>query len=422
MIFVHELGHYLMAKLLGIRVEVFSLGFGPRLIGFKWGDTDYRISALPLGGFVKMLGENYDEDLSGSSDEFLSRPKLHRFAVAVAGPAMNVILAVVLLTSIYVVGIQVPAYLSQPPVVGYVAAESPASDAGIEDGDQILSIGDVSTPTWESLQLAVATTPGQTVEVQIQRSGRKYQKIVHISEDQSTGAGYLGVLPPSQVMVSAVEESGPAAKAGLKPGDIIVSASSDGTKTDKYDQILSVIAASKGHPVDFEVKRGDETFSRSITPVEIDGKTRVGVVIGPVPILESRTERYGVATAFGKAVERNWDLTMLTFRIVGKLVTGETSIKMMSGPIEIARVSGQAASQGALALVSFMSLISLQLGIFNLLPIPILDGGTIFLMIIESLIGRELSMKAKERIFQVGFIFLILLMSIVIFNDIAKIF
>jgi regulator of sigma E protease len=422
MIFIHELGHYLMAKILGIRVEVFSLGFGPRLIGFKYGDTDYRISALPLGGFVKMLGENYDEELRGSGDEFLSRPKSHRFAVAVAGPVMNLILAVVLLTSIYTVGIQVPAYLSQPPVVGYVAAESPAVDAGLEEGDKILSVGDVATPTWESLQLAVATTPGQTVEVRIERAGQEYQKIVHISEDQTSGAGFMGVLPPSQAMVSGVEESGPAAQAGLKPGDIIVSASSDGGKTDKYDQILAVIAASNGRPVDFEIKRGDETFSRAITPIEIEGRTRVGVVIGPVPILESRTEHYGLATALGKSVERNWQLTLLTFRIVGKLVTGQTSLKMMSGPIEIARVSGQAASQGPLALVSFMSLISLQLGIFNLLPIPILDGGTIFLMLIESVIGRDLSMKAKERIFQVGFIFLILLMGIVIFNDIAKIF
>ncbi|MFZ0426986.1 MAG: RIP metalloprotease RseP [Acidobacteriota bacterium] len=421
MIFIHELGHYLMAKFLGIRVEVFSLGFGPRLIGFKKGNTDYRLSGIPLGGYVKMRGENYDEDLTGSADEFLSRPKTHRLAVAVAGPFMNIAMAVVLLAGIYMAGIQVPVYLSQPPVIGYVAEKSPAQDAGLAIGDRILSVGGTQTPTWESLQLAVATDPGQTVPVEIVRDGQTFERLVHIAEDPRTGAGILGVDAPLETMVVSVEPDSPAARAGLEKNDIIESVEAGG-KTAKHQEAISkLIAASKGIPVVFTIQRGHQTLTRSITPVEMGGAVRVGFVIGPSPNLETQTERYGPLTALQQSIERNYQMTILTFRIVGKLVTGTTSIRMMSGPIDIARFSGQAASEGPLALIGLMSLISLQLGIFNLLPIPILDGGMIALLFIEAVIGRDLSLKAKERIFQVGFIFLILLMSVVIFNDIAKI-
>jgi len=420
MIFVHELGHYLAAKWLKIRVDVFSLGFGPRLLGFRWGETDYRISILPLGGYVRMRGENFDDQLEGTPDEFLSRPKSHRFLVAVAGPLMNIILAVLLLAGNYMAGIQVPKYLSDPPVVASVLPASPAADAELQRGDRILSIGSVETPTWESLQIAVATNPGQSVTLRLERNAEILERIIRIGEDSASGTGLLGVIPPSFTAVSRVEE-GPAAQAGLKPGDIIVSVAS-GTKVESdHDAILDAIASSPGQPLEFTVRRGKETFQVPITPVEMDGKARIGVVIAPIPNPETITERFGPITALGKSLARNYQLSALTFHIVGRLITGTTSIKMMSGPIEIARFSGQAASQGPMALIGFMSLISLQLGIFNLLPIPILDGGVIALLALEGILGRDLSLKAKERIFQVGFIFLVLLMSIVIFNDIAKI-
>lgn len=421
MIFVHELGHYLMAKFLGIRVEVFSLGFGPRLIGFQKGPTDYRISAIPLGGYVKMRGENYDEELTGSEDEFLSRPKTHRLAVAVAGPFMNIAMAVVLLACIYMAGVQVPVYLSQAPVIGHVAEKSPAADAGLQQGDQILSVGGIQTPTWESLQLTVATDPGQTIPVEILRQGETFERLVHIAEDPRTGAGLLGVDPPLQTVIMSVEPGSPAARAGLEQHDIIESVEVNGEKADLPPGITNLVSKNRGVPVEFTIQRGQQTLTRMITPTEIDGDVRVGFAMVATPDFDAKIERYGLVTAFRKSVERNYQMTVLTFRIVGKLVTGTTSIRMMSGPIDIARFSGQAASAGPLALIGLISLISLQLGIFNLLPIPILDGGMIALLFIEAVIGRDLSLKAKERIFQVGFIFLILLMSVVIFNDIAKI-
>jgi regulator of sigma E protease len=417
MIFVHELGHHLMAKYLKIRVDVFSLGFGPRIFGFRYGDTDYRVSAIPLGGYVRMRGENYDESLSGGEDEFLSRPKTHRFAVAIAGPAMNLALAVILLAGNYMAGVQVPAYLSEPAVISNVLEDSPAAEAGLTEGDRILSVAGSVTPTWEGLQIQVATLAGRNVEVVFERDGQTFQRIVGIAEDPATGIGYIGVLPPSQTLIDAVEE-GPALEAGLRPGDVILAVEADGYRSKVREDIVRVLGSSLGRPVEFTVRRGEETFVRRITPVEMEGKARVGIVLGS--IVETRIERYDPLSAVARSVERNYQMAALTFRIVGKLITGQSSIKMMSGPIEIARFSGQAASQGASALTGFMALISLQLGIFNLLPIPILDGGVIALLLIEGLMGRDLSMRVKERIFQVGFIFLVLLMGIVIFNDISK--
>jgi regulator of sigma E protease len=417
MIFVHELGHHLMAKYLKIRVDVFSLGFGPRIFGFRYGDTDYRVSAIPLGGYVRMRGENFDESLSGGEDEFLSRPKTHRFAVAIAGPAMNLALAVILLAGNYMAGVQVPAYLSEPAVISNVLEDSPAAEAGLTEGDRILSVAGSVTPTWEGLQIQVATLAGRNVEVVFERDGQTFQRIVGIAEDPATGIGYIGVLPPSQTLIDAVEE-GPALEAGLRPGDVILAVEADGYRSKVREDIVRVLGSSLGRPVEFTVRRGEETFVRSITPVEMEGKARVGIVLGS--IVETRIERYDPLSAVARSVERNYQMAALTFRIVGKLITGQSSIKMMSGPIEIARFSGQAASQGASALTGFMALISLQLGIFNLLPIPILDGGVIALLLIEGLMGRDLSMRVKERIFQVGFIFLVLLMGIVIFNDISK--
>ncbi|UCF35684.1 MAG: RIP metalloprotease RseP [Acidobacteriota bacterium] len=419
MIFIHELGHHLMAKYLGIRVDVFSLGFGPRLFGFRMGETDYRVSLLPLGGFVKMRGENYDEDLSGNEEEFLSRPKSHRFAVAIAGPAMNIFLAIVLIAVNYMIGIQVPAHLSQPAVVGYIVSDSPAAEAGIEIGDRVQTVDEVVTPTWEAVQIAIATNPGRTIPVTIERGGTTFERLVTVKEDDRTGAGDIGILPPVFSTITSVVP-GPAEEAGLKPGDIIVKARKGDIVLEDLPQILDLIASSQGEPVDFTLQRQDETFEASITPVDIEGKARLGISIAQLTSGETTTEHYGLFAAIAKATERNVQLTGLTFRIIGKLLTGETSIKMMSGPIEIAKFSGQAASAGFQTLVAFMALISLQLGIFNLMPIPILDGGVIALLGIEALMGRDLSLQVKERIFQVGFIFLILLMSIVIFNDISK--
>ncbi len=419
MIFVHELGHCLMAKFLKISVHVFSLGFGPRLFGFKSGETDYRISLFPLGGYVRMAGEHYDDELEGEDNEFLTRPKSHRLAVAAAGPVMNIILAVTLMAGIFMSGIQVPLYLSETPVIGYIFKDSPAEEIGLAAGDTILEIDGNPVKDWEETQLAIATLPAKTIKISYRRNSENFERIVKLEESETTGAGFLGIMPPLASVITTVQP-GPAAKAGMKPGDLVLRVASADKTVEDTTEILKLITSNEGHPLIFTVKRNLDTFELKIIPEMNDGTPKIGVGISQTPVLGTKTEKYGPFTSIWKSVNKNYELTALTFNIIGKLLTGDTSIKMMSGPIEIARFSGAAAAQGATTLITFMALISLQLGIFNLLPIPVLDGGTIAMIAVEVVIRRDLSMQLKERIMQAGFLLLILLMSYVIFNDITK--
>ncbi len=419
MIFVHELGHCVMAKILKIRVDVFSLGFGPRLFGFKSGDTDYRVSLVPLGGYVRMAGEHYDDELQGETEEFLTRPKSHRFAVAAAGPVMNIILAVLLMAVVFMTGIQVPVYLEQAPEIGYIFEDSPAEEIGLALGDRILAIDGKPVETWQDADLLIATLPGKTVKISYDRNSNRFERIVRLEESETSGAGFLGIMPRLGSVISAVQP-GPAADAGIEPGDIVLSVSSSEKKVEDTTEILGLIKASEGQPLLFTIQRDQATLEKEIVPEMKEGTAKIGVGIVQTPALETRLEQYGPIKSLWMSAKKNYELTTLTFTIIGKLLTGETSLKMMSGPIEIARFSGAAAAQGASTLITFMALISLQLGIFNLLPIPILDGGTIAMLAVESIIRRDLSMQVKERIMQVGFLLLIVLMSFVIFNDITK--
>ena len=415
MIFVHELGHYLAAKLLGIRVEVFSLGFGRRLIGFQRGDTDYRISLLPLGGYVKMAGENYDEELSGDAGEFQSHPKGHRFLVAVAGPAMNLALALILLTTTYMLGVPVAKYLQQPAMIGSVEAGSPADQAGLQNADTIVAIDGEPVPTWQEAQLRISISPNQRLVLSIERQEKVFDQELTTSVMEGFEAGTIGVAPYLPYIIDDVEAGSPAAAAGLQSGDEIVTVTMGNQTTSGFDESAQLINSSQGLPLQLEVVRDNQTFEKSISAVQMEDRWRIGTAVQVMQL-----EQYGLVEATQKSLERNYRLTMLTFEVVGRIFTGRTSLRAMSGPIEIARYSGMAVAMGLVQLISFMALISLQLGIFNLMPIPILDGGVIALLAIETLIRRDLSMRVKERIFQVGFIFLILLMGIVIFNDLAK--
>ena len=419
MIFVHELGHCLMAKVLKIRVDVFSLGFGPRLFGFQTGGTDYRVSLFPLGGYVRMAGEHYDDELAGKEDEFLARPKSHRLAVALAGPLMNIVLAIALMAVIFMAGVEVPVYLNNPPEVGYVYEDSPAEEIGISEGDLILAIDGKKVENWEATQIAIATLPAKSVRISYRRDGKEFERIVQLDESEISGAGFLGIMPPLASVITAVNP-GPAANAGVEAGDLVLSVSSGQEEASDTPEILDLIKASEGSPLLFTIQREGKTITREITPEEQEGTYKIGVGISQTPVIETRTEQYGPIASLGKSIQKNYELTALTFNIIGKLLTGATSLKMMSGPIEIARFSGAAAAQGVTTLITFMALISLQLGIFNLLPIPVLDGGTIAMLAVEAIIRRDLSLQVKERIMQVGFLLLILLMSFVIFNDISK--
>ena len=344
MIFVHELGHYAMAKYLGIGVEVFSLGFGWRLIGFRWGATDYRISILPLGGYVKMAGESYEDELTGAPDEFLSRPKLHRLAVAVAGPLMNLALAVILFSVIYILGIRVPSYSNQPAVIDKIEEGSSAVRAGLKIRDKIVAIDGEATPTWQSVEIEIATSPNQLLTLTIEREGRLINRDVVPSATKKRKIGTIGVAPFLPYILSAIEPGSPAAQAGLQPGDELLQVKSSQQTAFGGDDIPELISASEGQALEFRVRRRDQILTRSITPIQMDRTVRIGIVIQAKSYV---TEKYGFFEAVVKSVKRNYELTVLILDIVGKIISGRTSLQALSGPIEIAHFFRESCRNGS---------------------------------------------------------------------------
>ncbi len=434
---IHEFGHFAMAKLLKIRVVVFSIGFGPRLAGFTRGGTEYRLSPFPLGGYVKMAGETFDEERQGAPDEFLSHPKWHRFLVALAGPSMNILLAVAIVSVSYTQGMYVPRYHKEPPIVGPVVANSIARRSGLQTGDRVLSVRGNEVKTWEDMEIALATAPRNALDLVVERKGQRIP--IHLDAPDTAnvdpgGLGFKFSIP--RTIVASVDQSSPAKAAGLRPGDEILAVRGAGMTGHTYDEILNIISESKGIRLAFEVFRSNEPrkpfgnwdtepkpsageiVQLTITPIETE-KDRV--IIGFVPEIPADLEKFGLGGAVVQSIRRNYEMSALTFKIIGRIFTGSASVKTISGPLEIARISGSAARTGsALVFFGFLGLVSLQLGVFNLLPIPILDGGVIALLVIESVIGRDLSLGIKEKIVQVGFVFLILLMGLVVFNDLSK--
>lgn len=423
---VHEFGHFAVAKLLRIRVLVFSIGFGPRIAGFTRGGTEYRVSYLPLGGYVKMAGEAVDEERQGAPDEFLSHPKRHRFLVALAGPLMNIALAVAIMAVTYMAGVQVYRYLDEPPVVGPVAANSAAARAGLRSGDRVISVNGNAVRTWQEMEIALATAPKGTLEMTVLRAGQQLALRLEPPAQPQLDAASLGfkfTLP--QTVVAAVEAGTPAARAGLQPGDEILSAQGNGKSAAGYDAVLNLISESEGVPLQFEILRRDDSrpggyrLQLAITPVKSEGR----VMIGFLPEVPSAIVRHGLIGAVAGSIRANWQMADLTFRIIGRILTGGASLRTISGPIEIAQMSGTAARSGsARFFFGFVGMVSLQLGVINLLPIPILDGGVIALLLIEGLIRRDLSVKLKEKIVQAGFVFLLLLMGFAVLNDLSKVF
>jgi regulator of sigma E protease len=416
---IHEFGHFAVAKLLRIRVHVFSLGFGPRLVGFQRGGTDYRLSAFPLGGYVKMAGETYDEDRQGTPDEFLSHPKWHRFLVAIAGPCMNILLAIGVFSVSYLEGVRVPRYLKEPAVIGPVTDNSIARRAGLRSGDRVLSIGGNVVRTWEDLEVALSTVPKDALDLLVQRGQEQVRLKLEAPAQGMVEPATLGfkfTIP--RTLVAVVLPNSPAERAGLKAGDEIVTVRKGAAVARGYDEGLNLISESKGVPLEFEVRRGTESIRLTMTPMDMEGNAMIGFS----PEVPSDFVKYGPLRAVGSAVRRSYEMSALTFKVIGRIFTGSASVKTISGPLEIARISGSAARTGSIRVfIGFLALVSLQLGVFNLLPIPILDGGVIALLVVEGIIGRDLSLGLKEKIVQVGFVFLVLLMGFVIFNDLTKI-
>jgi len=421
MILVHEFGHYAAAKYFGVRVDVFSIGFGKRLAGFRRGETDYRISALPLGGYVKMAGENPLESRSGAPDEFMSHPRWQRFVIAIAGPAMNILLAIGLLTGVYMVHYERPQFFDQSPVVGWVVDNSPAAKAGIEQGDRIVRIDGEHNPTWEDVILKVMISPKQAIDIAVQRGNTILEKQI---QPNAEGSGFdeygsVGWQPEQAITVNELAPDMPAVKAGIQLNDQILAL--DGAPMRSVFAVIHYLQQNGDKPVTVTVNRAGKEMQFTATPVLKDDNGQKGYRLGFVLAGPTRVEKLPFAKALHISLQENQKFSLLMVDLIHKMVERKASIKQLDGPIGIARASGDAARQpGWTPLLSLMAMISLNLGIVNLLPIPILDGGVILLLIVESLMRRDISLRIKERIYQTAFVFLVLFFVVVIYNDLMK--
>lgn len=414
LVFVHELGHFVMAKLVGIRVEVFSFGYGKRLFGVKKGQTDYRVSLVPMGGYVKMLGEGmFEPDRPLAPDDMMAKTRGQRLLVMVMGAVMNIVLAIALIAVVNGVGVRVPVYQDQAPVIGSVDAKSPAEAAGLRPGDLILAVNRSPVKTWTDVEIAVGSKPNKTISVEVRRDGAPLTVELRTEELSRFSLGYAGFRPLTRAQVQLVLPGSAAEKAGLKAGDVIRAI--DGRPV-YFTQFVPLIEASAGRTLTFTLGRDGRTVDLPVVPRLEGGVGKIGVSNLP----ESALKRYGAFAAIGASVEENLRNATLILRFLKDLFTGQASTRQLGGPLEIANYSYAALRLGWLTLIGFIGLISLQLGILNLLPIPVFDGGQIFVLIVESIVRRDLGPKARTIWMQVGFVIFVVLIAFVLLNDIVK--
>ncbi len=417
MVLVHEWGHFIVAKAFGVRVQIFSIGFGTRLWGYKRGDTDYRISALPLGGYVKMAGDNPLEDRKGDPDEFLSKPRWQRVLIALAGPAMNIVLSVLLVAGIYMRGSQQPAYLDKPMVLAGVLPDSPAQKAGLEAGDKVIKINSKNNPTWDEARLELMSAlPGHLLSLEVDRNGQQVSLSVPSGQTMEDIYGY----PPDRLLISSVTSGMPAERSGLKVGDEIRKV--DGTELASVIEFPKLVQDSQGRPLNLEVQRGDRALQLEVRPQQVSQKNgvsrwQIGIGIRGGDLVERRL-------SFGPAIVDSASTNIMMARqvayVVVQLFRGKVSLNQLEGPLGIAKASGEAAKEGMAELLSLMAMIGVNLAVLNLLPIPPLDGGHILMLFIEGTIRRDLSVRVKERFVTVSMVFLLLVFAVVMYNDVVR--
>ena len=424
LVFVHELGHFLAAKRVGIRVLKFQLGFNPTVVSFRRGDTEYSIGALPLGGYVKMAGENPEDvehDERGKvvrrSDEFLSKSKWERFQVLIMGPVMNIALALVLSAIVAYQGIEKGAYEDQPPVVGVVSKNSVAERAGIRPGDRIVSVAGRQVATWNDFFQQVSTRPDQQTEIVFLRNGLEDKRTVTPAsvKQRRFELGEVGVLPNVHPYVRSIQPGGAAERAELKTGDVVVEV--DGEPITFSYQLKEAIAKHPEQQIVLTILRDGKSQTIRATPARNGQEGLLGIGIG------DQTVKYepDLVGAIKKSFSDNYKYAGLIFETLVGLVTRETSPKQLMGPLAIAQLSGESAQLGWIALFTLMASISLNLGLLNLMPIPVLDGGHIFIMALEGVARRDFSARVKEKMLLAGFVVLMMLMVTVIYNDLTRI-
>jgi regulator of sigma E protease len=414
-IFVHEFGHLITAKAFGMRVFVFSFGFGKRLLGFKWGDTDCRVSAIPLGGYVKLEGEPDDhigEDTTGLGDgrDFAVRPRWQKFLVYLAGPAMNAVLTISVLTVFYMIGFAVEASRYDRPIVGVVDPRSPAEAAGIRPGDEILSIDGEALPTWGDAQYHILLRPDRALKVKARRGSEEREFEVRSQATTAERVGSIGVRP--LVRVGQVLEGLPAQAAGVRADDAILKI--DDKPIRSFTEIPPLVAAAAGKEMTLTLWRDGEVLQISIVPKDKGEGPRLGITPKTV------VKKFGPLGAVAEAARWAWDMTRQTFDVLKRLLTAQISPKNMMGPLGIAQASGDAARAGVSSLFFLVAVISLQVGILNLFPLAPLDGGHMAIIVAEGVLRRDFSLTVKAWIMNAGAAVIFLLIGLVLYSDLSK--
>lgn len=413
-IFFHEAGHFLVAKAFGMRVFIFSFGFGKRLFGFQKGDTDYRVSLIPLGGYVKLEGEGDDivsEDVTtrGDGKDFLSRPRWQRLLVYLAGPGMNAVLAVLAFTVLFMLGIGVPGVRYDVPTIGFIEPGSPAAAAGLRPGDTIRVFDGQPAEDWEQVQLGILMRPSREIAMRVDRAGSTID--VTVTSRMIEGGdrlGDIGAFP--LVRVGDVTPDFPAAQAGLRKDDGLLSVG--GKPLRSFEDVPPIVRAAGSSALAFDVLRGAERLTVSITPK--DG--RVGIAQKFV------VKKFGFARAFNEAVRESWDRTAQMLDLLKQLLTFRVAARSaLSGPIGIAQAAGEAARSGIESILFLIAMLSISVGVLNLFPMAPLDGGHIAVLLAEMLIRRELSERVKYGFLNAGAVLIFALMAFIIYSDLTKV-
>ena len=436
MVVVHEFGHFIVAKLCGVRVEAFSIGFGPRLFGLKVGETDYKVCALPLGGFVKMTGENMPgENMSaaGADQEtiqaqqtdpgaFTSHPRWQRVLIGLAGPTANFLLALGLMWFYYAYINEVPSVQVKTTTIEWVTPDTSGAMAGFAPGDVIRSFDGVANPTWEQVFEHLKLNANQYVSATVERGGKLAALTLHVpsaarnDDFDLSDAGILPEMQPGPIAVSEVQPGSPAAAAGMKPGDKIESI--DGHPFHSITTLQAYLQAEQGKPIHMEVLQQGQTVAMTADPTKMGAAWMLGIATVLPPY---KTEPLPVGAAWNKSAIFCKQNSLLIFDVLERLFTHKVSVSQLMGPVGIARAAGEAAEMhGWMPKFALAGEISLNLGILNLLPFPILDGGLILLLLIESMMRHDISMNVKERIYQAAFVVLMVFFVFIIFNDVTK--
>ncbi|RUM28579.1 MAG: RIP metalloprotease RseP [Aquifex sp.] len=414
LVWVHEFGHFLMAKLFRVKVEVFSIGFGPPIFRRRWGETFYQVAAIPLGGYVKLYGE---EESIQDPRAFSAKRPWQKILIALGGPFFNFLFTIFVFTIVYIVGVEVPKYLKEPVIVGYIQEGSLAQKVGIKRGDRIIKINGYEVKNWKALRDALIRLSLDGVKettILLERDGKVKQVKIRIPNVQK-GEG-LGIAPIIEPVVGKVKKGSPAQQIGIKPGDLIVEV--NGKRVNTWYDLVEEVKKSQGKPVKLKILRKGKLMEKEVIPARDPRTGRY--FIGLLPKTETVVEKKTFGEALASAINRTQELTLFTLKTIAGLITGKVSFQTLGGPIAIARIAGQAAQSGFIPYLMMMAFISLQLGIFNLIPLPVLDGGLILLFAIEWVKGRPLPEKFKEYWQKIGLALIITLTIFVFINDILR--